>query len=132
MSRENVKAVLRVVAAYNAGDLDPLREVYDPSAVMHHLDGWPEPGPSVGRDAVMRTLVGLREAWTSRDQLELLGKPIGVGNRVLMRAVWHVSGQVPDQTMGFSVIYTFRKSKVILQEYFWNHAEALEAAGLKE
>jgi ketosteroid isomerase-like protein len=132
MSQENVEVLLRGLNAYNAGDLAAMREMYDPAAVMHHLEGWPEAGPSVGRDAVVRSLEDLRETWTSRDSLELIGEPIDVGNRVLVRAVWHVSGVIPDQTMGFSVIFTFRNGKVIAQEYFWNHDEALEAAGLSE
>jgi ketosteroid isomerase-like protein len=132
MSQENVEVLLRGLNAYNAGDLAAMREMYDPAAVMHHLEGWPEAGPSVGRDAVVRSLEDLHETWTSRDSLELIGEPIDVGNRVLVRAVWHVSGVIPDQTMGFSVIFTFRKGKVIAQEYFWNHDEALEAAGLSE
>jgi ketosteroid isomerase-like protein len=132
MSRENVEAVLRVLNAYNAGDLAPMREMYDPAAVMHHLEGWPEAGPSVGRDAVVRSLEGLREAWTTRDSLEVIGEPIDVGNRVMVRAVWHVSGEIPDQRMGFSVIFTFREGKVIAQEYFWSHDEALDAMGLSE
>jgi ketosteroid isomerase-like protein len=132
MSQENVEVLLRGLNAYNAGDLAAMREMYDPAAVMHHLEGWPEAGPSVGRDAVVRSLEDLRETWTSRDSLELIGEPIDVGNRVLVRAAWHVSGVIPDQTMGFSVIFTFRNGKVIAQEYFWNHDEALEAAGLSE
>ncbi len=131
MSQENVEIALRVLNAYNAGDFAPMREMYDPAVVMHHLEGWPEAGPSVGRDAVVRSLEILREAW-SRDSLEVIGEPVDVGNRVLVRAVWHVSGEIPDQTMGFSVILTFRKGKVITQEYFWNHDEALEAVGLLE
>jgi ketosteroid isomerase-like protein len=131
MSRENMEAVLRGLNAYNAGDLAAMREMYDPAAVMNHLEGWPEAGPSVGRDAVVRSLEGLREAWTTRDSLEVIGEPIDVGNRVMVRAVWHVSGEIPDQRMGFSVIFTFREGKVIAQEYFWSDDEALDLWGCR-
>jgi hypothetical protein len=29
-------------------------------------------------------------------------------------------------------VFTVRKGKIVYQEYFWNHAEALEAVGLSE
>ncbi len=31
-----------------------------------------------------------------------------------------------------SAIYTVRDGKNLVQEYFWDHAEALEAVGLSE
>jgi hypothetical protein len=31
-----------------------------------------------------------------------------------------------------AVVYKLRKRRVIYQEYFWAHAEALEAVGLSE
>ena len=34
--------------------------------------------------------------------------------------------------MRFTQVTTFRKGKVVLAEFFWDHAEALEAAGLSE
>jgi ketosteroid isomerase-like protein len=34
--------------------------------------------------------------------------------------------------MGFSQVLTFRKGKVVMAEYFWDHQETLEAAGLSE
>jgi ketosteroid isomerase-like protein len=34
--------------------------------------------------------------------------------------------------MGFSQVTTFRNGKVVLAEFFWDHEEALEAAGLRD
>jgi ketosteroid isomerase-like protein len=33
--------------------------------------------------------------------------------------------------MRFSQVTTFRKGKVVRAEFFWDHEEALEAAGLR-
>ena len=33
-----------------------VREFYDPDAIMRVAPDWPEPGPFVGRDAVMQQL----------------------------------------------------------------------------
>ena len=62
MSQENVEIVRAVFAAWNAGDMDAIRELYHPDAVMRSAEGWPEPGPYYGRDAVMRQFVQNREA----------------------------------------------------------------------
>jgi hypothetical protein len=32
----------------------------------------------------------------------------------------------------FTQVLTFRKGEVVLDEYFWDHQAALEAAGLRE
>lgn len=132
MSRENVELVRRGYDAYNAGDLATLYELYDPDLVMYHLEGWPEPGPSVGRDAVFRELRQLREAWQEGDSLEVVGDLIEAGNHVLARDVWHASGRGPDAVMEFTTIYTLRKGRLITIQRYWDHAEALEAVGLRE
>jgi hypothetical protein len=84
-----VEVVRRVYDAWNAGDMTALRDLCDPDVVMHHPEGWPEPGPSVGREAV-------------------------------------------DADMEFSRVFTLRERKIIGVDIFWDHAEALEAAGLQE
>jgi uncharacterized protein len=132
MSRENAEMVRRGYEAYNVGDLVTLYEQWDPDIVMYHLEGWPEPGPSVGRDAVMRELKQLREAWQEGDRVEAVGDLIETGNHVLARDVWHGSGSGPDAVMEFTTVYTFRNGKVITIQRYWDHVEALEAVGLGE
>ena len=82
-----------------------LRDLCDPQVVMHHPEGWPEPGPSVDREEVLRQ-------W----------EPVGDAG----------TGQGPDADMEFSRIFTVRQRKIIDIDIFWDHAEALEAAGLSE
>ena len=48
MSQENVEIVRRGFEAWNAGDMDALRELYDPGIIWRRPEGWPEPGPYVG------------------------------------------------------------------------------------
>src|SRR5688500_4571084 len=81
MSQQNVEIVRAAYDAYNARDMDALRELYDPDAIIvRGLDGWPEPGPYVGREEVMRTFENLRAAWDS-DTLESV-RLIDAGDRV--------------------------------------------------
>jgi ketosteroid isomerase-like protein len=132
MSQENVEIARRGFEAYNSGDFGALRELYDPGVVWHHLEGWPEPGPSVGRDAVLREVEQLREAWQAGDMLELVGDVVDAGDRVLVRAVWRGSGSGPDAAMEFTYLFTLRKGRIITIQMYWDHEEALKAAGLRE
>ena len=34
--------------------------------------------------------------------------------------------------MELTLVFTMRKGRIVYQEFFWDHAEALEAAGLRE
>jgi ketosteroid isomerase-like protein len=42
MSQQNVEVVKAFLAAWNAGDMDAVREPYDPEVVMRAAEGWPE------------------------------------------------------------------------------------------
>jgi ketosteroid isomerase-like protein len=131
MSQENVEIVRAAYDAYNARDMDAVRELYDPDAIIvRGLDGWPEPGPFVGREAVVRAFEILRSAWDS-DTLEDV-RLIDAGDRVVARSTWRGVGRGPDLDMDHTVIVTLRERKIFLMEYFWDHAEALEAVGLSE
>ena len=132
MSQENVEVVRAVYEAWNAGDMDALRERFDPEAIVVRTpEGWPEPGPYVGREAVMREVEQWRETLDSY-VTELIGDIIEAADRVVVRQVWHGVGQGPESSIESTVVYTLRKGRIFLVEYFWDHAEALEAVGLSE
>lgn len=59
MPQQNVEVAREAIEAWNAGDMGRLRELYDPDAVMRYaVSDWPEPGPFLGRDAIMRQSAG--------------------------------------------------------------------------
>ena len=130
MSQENVDIVRAGYVAWNSGDMDALRELYDPEAIVRLPEGWPEPGPYVGREAVLRVFEQWRETWDA-DSLEPISI-IDAGDRVVVRQRWRGVGHGPDLNMEVSVVTTMRKGRTILIEFFWDHAEALEAVGLSE
>ena len=116
---------------WNAGDMEGVRELYDPDAVMEAAPDWPEPGPFVGRDAVMQQLSQARGAFDS-DSVEFLSDPVAVGDRVIARVGWHGVGRGPQSDMELTTVFTIRDGRILNVQYFWDHAEALEAAGLEE
>ena len=131
MSQENVEVVRAVYEAWNVGDMDALRETYDPGVIVRPVEDWPEPGPFVGREAVMRQWEQQREAFDT-DAVEPIGDFIDAGDRVLVRFAWRVTGQGPVANVEMTAIFTVREGRVSGTEFFWDHAEALEAAGLSE
>jgi ketosteroid isomerase-like protein len=131
MSQENVEIARAAVEAWNAEDMHGLRELLHPEAIVRYPEGWPEPGPFVGREAVMRQFEQTREAWET-DFWEPIGDPVDAGDRVVGRQIWHGLGHGPEAKIEATFVTTFRKGKIFLVEGFWDHAEALEAAGLSE
>ncbi len=131
MSQENVEIVRANFEAWNAGDMDALRERFDRDVTMRMPEGWPEAGPFVGSEAVMRQLEQQRETWDA-DAFELISDFIDAGDRVAVRFIWRGAGYGPGASIEATGVYTVRKCKIFAIEHFWNHTEALEACGLAE
>ena len=131
MSQENVEIMRANFDAWNAGDMDAIRERFDPNVIMRMPDDWPEPGPHVGREAVMRQFEQQRETWDA-DAFELITGLIDAADRVVVRFIWHGAGYGPEANIEATGVYTVRKGKVFAIEHFWANAEALEAVGLSE
>jgi ketosteroid isomerase-like protein len=131
MSQESVKLVEAMRDAWNARDMDALRDLYEPDVIVRVPAGWPEPGPFVGREAVMRQWERNRESWDA-DTFEAVGDLIDAGDRVVVRLTWTGVARGTRTQLEFTAVYTVRRGKISYQESFWDHAEALEAVGLSE
>ena len=131
MSRENVNVVKALFAAWNAGDMETYRELLHPETIAIAPKDWPESGPFEGREAVMSQFARQREA-LDVDTAEPVGEFLHGADRVVVRFRWQGSGHGPDVQMEMTGIYTVRNGTIRSQEYFWDHAEALEAVGLRE
>src|SRR5437867_4394045 len=95
MSRENVELTRAFFEAWNAGDMNAVRESYDPHVVVRYAEGWPEGSePIMGREAVMRGWEQQREPFDA-DSLELI-ETIDLGDRVVARSIWRAVGSGPD------------------------------------
>ena len=130
MAQANVEVVEAMGDAWNAGDMDAFRELLAPDVIVRVPEGWPEPGPFVGREAVMRWFDQLREAFDA--YVTELSDIIDAGDRVVVRQIWHGAGHGPEANVEATSVLTVRKGRVIGVEQFWDRAEALAAAGLRE
>ncbi len=80
----------------------------------------------------MRQFEQTREAWDT-DFSEQIGDFIDVGDRVVVRLIWHGLGHGPEsKDRGDDSSITLRKGRILRVEGFWDHAEALETLGLSE
>jgi ketosteroid isomerase-like protein len=131
MSQENVEIVKAAYEAWNAGDMDAWADFFAPAVISRPPEGWPEPGPFVGRGAFTRWCEQLRETWDA-DALEPIGDFIDIGDRVAVRQIWRGAGSGPEANLEMTWVGTVRKGKIVFVEFFWDHAEALEAVGLSE
>jgi ketosteroid isomerase-like protein len=112
--------------------MEAVRETLDPDvAIGRELEGWPETGPFVGREAVMRQWERNREPWGDAITVEPISI-IDAGDRVIVRQIVHGVGQGPEVHGESTAVSTYRNGRIVLIDYFWDYAEALEAAGLSE
>jgi ketosteroid isomerase-like protein len=126
---ENVEQVKALFDAWNAGDMSALLDFYDPHIVVRYAENWPEGlEPTMGREAVLRQWKQQRAGFDF-DTLHGIDF-IDAGDRVVVRQTWHATGRGPDLNIEVSTVNTFRNGKLILLEFFWDHADALEAVGL--
>ena len=131
MSQENVAVMQAAFRAWNAGDMDALREMLDPDVILRMPEGWPEQGPFVGRKATMRQWNQMRDTWDA-DAFEMLSDFLDVGDRVAVRFAWRGAGRGPEAHVEVTGIYTVHKGRVLAIDHLWDHAEALKAVGLAE
>jgi ketosteroid isomerase-like protein len=136
MSQENVGTLQRANQAWEADDLDAFLAELDPEVEWHTaLEQALE-----GRASTYRGHDGVRKAWS-----EYRGEAWGgftsqiqeirdLGESVLLLGHLDASGRTSgiELSQEFGQLVTFRDGKILRAEDFLGHAEALEAAGLRE
>ena len=135
MSQQNVEAFKRAVEANNRNDYDALLEEIDPDVEWHGVMGVMFGGEATvfrGHAGVLEYLRDIDEGFTVRDiqwsEFRDLGERVVVLGHVRGRG--RESGIELDSPYG--AVAEFKKGKFITYRDFFDHGEALKAAGLKE
>ena len=107
---------------------EALERFWHPQAVVYHPEGWPEPGPSIGRAAAASQFERVREDFDV-DRLEIL-ELLEIEDRVVLRMRWFARGRGSgvDGTIDMSGVYWFDDGLIVRNAFFWDHQEALTAA----
>jgi ketosteroid isomerase-like protein len=129
VSPENVELVRRGRDAFARGDWAALAEGLDADVLIRGDRLWPEQRV-YGRDAAVAFYRGIWESITSDIRLQDI---MDLGDRVLTRVRMTVHGSRSglDGELRYSTVRTIRDGRIILEEYFLDHDEALKAVGLE-
>lgn len=132
MSDANVALIRRGTQAFNAGSDEWVADSFSSDAVMHHPPAWPEPGPSIGTETIASQFARLREDVGSTRLVE--ESVTGQGDRLVMRLRWELEGASSGAAgaTGLSAAYRFRDGRIAELEFYFDHDEALAAAGLAD
>ena len=133
MSQENVALIHTIADLYNAGEMEAYFELHDPEFEGLPDAVFPEARRLSGRDAFRRFMSEISSSW---EQPRFLVSEVLVidEDRVLVRGDWGGKGLSSgvETYANLSQLLTIRDGKVVRGEYFFDHAKALEAAGLAE
>jgi ketosteroid isomerase-like protein len=132
MSKENVDFVRRSFDAWNRNDWEALERFYDPAVEGKGPEGWPETGILRGWEAVRLQFARNKDSWEEEhveiDEINDVGSDLA-----LAQIRWVTKGRESGITFEspVSILFTVR-GKIVRLEYYFDHAEALKAAGLSE
>jgi ketosteroid isomerase-like protein len=132
MSQENVELVLEGLRRAEADDVESFAALMHPEIVGTAAPGWPEPGPFVGRDAVLAELKRLTDWGESRfTEIDVVADE---GDWVMVAYRWQVraAGSGITTHLDVAVAVRVQGGRIIEWHNRWSRAEALEAAGLSE
>jgi ketosteroid isomerase-like protein len=132
MSQENVEIVLESLRRGEASDYEGSAALMHPDISATAVRGWPEPGPFVGRDAVLAEWRRLVEWGESR--FTDVNVVADQGDWVVVECRWEVRGAESGIETHFDLAIAMRVEEARIIEWHnrWNRDEALEAAGLSE
>jgi ketosteroid isomerase-like protein len=134
MSEENVAVVRAYTEAYNAGGDAFLDFVAEDVEIVPDASRFPEAKAFRGREEYGRYIAGIDQDWEGGGRAEIKEIfPVG-DDRVVSRVDWGGKGRASgiDLRASLSSIITVRDGHFTKIEFFFDHAQALEAAGLRE
>ncbi len=134
MSQENVELVKSCAEAYVAGDRDAyVAFCAEDVEVCPDVSRFPDAEPFRGREEFRRFIADIDEGWEGGGSA-LISEVFPLGDRVVARSDWGGRGRASgvDLRSNLTVVYTIQDGEIVKIEYFFDHAQALEAVGLSE
>lgn len=123
----------RLFDAWNRADLDIFVSLFDADAEVIPDPTFLEGGPFIGRAPIRAWFEGLREAWVGRDEV-VVRELVEVEDGVLARIDWQVHGRSSgvETVRDVTCVSTFERGRIVRQQWYFDHAQALKAVGLSK
>lgn len=133
MSKRNIRVVRDAFRAYEAGERERFAESFDDDAQMTGPEDWPEPGPFVGKDAVLRQFERLASDWEEH-YFSDLAVIADERDWVVVEYRWHAKGGGSgiETTFDMASAHRIKNGRQAEAHFRWNRAAAFGAAGLPE
>jgi ketosteroid isomerase-like protein len=133
MSQENVEIVLQTIRSFEAEDFETISRLWAEDARMTSPEGWPEPGPFEGLEAIIGQFRRLT-ADMGRHHFRRVEIVADCDDWVVVTFLWEVRGAGSGAAVATKIAGANRiqGGKVIEAHFRWTSEEALEAAGLSE
>jgi uncharacterized protein len=135
MSQENIEALKRAAEANNRRDYEAFLEEFDPDVEWHGIFGvmfGREATVVKGHEGLLEYVRDLDEGFSVRDVQ--FSEFRDLGDRIVV--LGHVRGRGRESGIEFDSPYgglaEFKSGKCIRYRDYFDHSQALEAAGLKE
>jgi ketosteroid isomerase-like protein len=130
---DNIELVRHALDLYNAGDVDAFVDLFTDDGEVETDPRFPEGGTFSGRESVRRFIAGLHQGWQGGSAVTLK-EMRRAGDSVLADWSWHAKGERSgiDVSSDWFGLWTLRDGRITRLRFFYDRAEALEAAGLRE
>ena len=132
MSTDNLEVAKRAVDAFNRREMDALVECFDEEVVWVPLPNVPDlTEPAYGHRGMLEMLARWLEPW---DHYESLTRELVSDGDVVMW-ITHVHASQDDSGMELDqeiyAVLDFSQGRIVRARWFWEKAEALDAAGMR-
>jgi ketosteroid isomerase-like protein len=137
MSQENVDEYVELVRhaldAYNLATLDAFVDLFTDDCEVETDPRFPERGTFRGRESVKGFIAGLHQGWEGGSAVTVK-EMRRAGDSVLAAWEWHATGERSGigVSSDWNALWTIRDGEIARLRFFYDRAEALEAAGLSE
>jgi ketosteroid isomerase-like protein len=133
MSREDVEVVLEAFRLFEESDFEGGMHLWHPDSRITGPEGWPEPGPFDGRDAVFAQFRRLAADWGENrfTEMEVVAER---ADWIVLTFRWEVRGGQSGAATArsFAAAYRVKDGRISEAHFRWSREQALEAAGLRE
>ena len=134
MSRESMDVVQAAIDAYFRGDESAMLDRAAPDIIVTQFPDQPDVQDYHGHEGLLQVMAEWTGTWDDWS-VEIL-RTREIGDRVLVgarqRGRGKGSGAPVEGDQCYSVISTLRDGRVVLEEFFLDHEQALKAAGLED